>query len=50
MECTEKPHMDKYEEILNDWNYDASCILTSLLVLDLENFQHLTFVAQSVHT
>jgi hypothetical protein len=33
-----KTHMDKYKEIINDWNYDASCALKSLLVSDLENF------------
>jgi hypothetical protein len=49
MEGTEKPHMDKYKEIMNEWNYDASCMLTPPLVLDLENFQCLIFVAQSVH-
>jgi hypothetical protein len=48
MEGTEKPHMDKYKEIMNDWNYDASCRLPSFLVSDLENFKHLNFVAQSV--
>jgi hypothetical protein len=26
----EKPHADKYREITSDWNYDASCTLTSL--------------------
>jgi hypothetical protein len=36
MEGREKPHMGKYEEITNDWNYDASCILTSLVVWDLQ--------------
>jgi hypothetical protein len=49
MEGTEKPHMDEYKEVMNDWDYGASCTLTSLLVLYLENFQHLIFVAQSVH-
>jgi hypothetical protein len=39
MEGTEKP---------SGWNYDASCMLTSLLVLDLENFKCLILVAQSV--
>jgi hypothetical protein len=48
MEGREKLHMDKYREITNDWNYDTSCRLTSLLILDLENFKHLIFVAQSV--
>jgi hypothetical protein len=28
IEGIEKPHMDKYKEITNDWNYDASCTLT----------------------
>jgi hypothetical protein len=49
MEGTEKPYVDKYKEITNDWNYDASCTLTSLPVSDLENFMHLIFVAQSKH-
>jgi hypothetical protein len=49
MEGREKPHTDKYKEITNDWNYDASCMFTSLLVWNLENFIHLIFVAQSVH-
>jgi hypothetical protein len=49
MEDREKLDMDKYKEITNDWNYDASCTLTSLPVWDLENFKHLIFVAQSVH-
>jgi hypothetical protein len=40
--------MDKYKEITNDWDYDASCMLTSLPVWDLENFKRLIFVAQSV--
>jgi hypothetical protein len=38
MEGIEKPHTDKYKEITNDWNYDASCTLTSLPVWDLANF------------
>jgi hypothetical protein len=49
MEGREKPHTDKYKEIMNDWNYDASCVLTSLLVKDLENFKCMIFVAQNVH-
>jgi hypothetical protein len=48
MEGTEKPHVDKYKEITNDWNYDASCTLTSLPVWDLEHFKRLIFVVQSV--
>jgi hypothetical protein len=34
MGSTEKPHMDKYKEIMNDWVYDATCTLTSLPVLE----------------
>jgi hypothetical protein len=45
-EGTEKPHMDKYKEITNDWNYVASCMLTSLPVSDLENLKCLIFVAE----
>jgi hypothetical protein len=48
MEGRAKPHVDKYKENTNDWNYDASCSLTSLPVWDLENFKRLIFVAQSV--
>jgi hypothetical protein len=44
MEGTEKPHVDKYKELTNNWNYDASCTLT----WDLENFKRLIFVAQTV--
>jgi hypothetical protein len=40
--------MDKYKDIMNEWNYDASSTLTSHLVLDLENFKCLIFVAQCV--
>jgi hypothetical protein len=49
MEGIDKPHTGKYKEITNDWNYDASCTLTSLPVWDLENFKRLIFVVQSVH-
>jgi hypothetical protein len=48
MEGRDNPRMDKYKEIMNDWNYDASCMLTSLLVWDLQNFKLLIFLAQSV--
>jgi hypothetical protein len=41
--------MDKYKEIMNDWNYDISFKLTSLPVWDLENKKFLDFVAQCVH-
>jgi hypothetical protein len=46
MEGREKPHVEKYKEIMNDWNYDASATLTSLLVSDLENNECLIFTAQ----
>jgi hypothetical protein len=36
MEGIGKPHTDKYEEIINDWNNDGCCMLISLLLLDLE--------------
>jgi hypothetical protein len=49
MEGIENPHTDKYKEITNNWNYDASCTVTSLLVWDFENFKRLIFVVQSVH-
>jgi hypothetical protein len=40
--------MEKYKEITNRWNYDASCMLTTLPVSDSEHFKRLIFVAQSV--
>jgi hypothetical protein len=48
MEGIEKPHMDKYKESTNNWNYDVSCTLTSLPVWDLKNFKRLIFIVQSV--
>jgi hypothetical protein len=48
MEGTEKPHTDKYKEIRNDWNYNASCMLSLLPVWELENFKRLIFVVPSV--
>jgi hypothetical protein len=48
MEGIEKPLTEKYKGITNNWNYDASCTLTSLPVWDLENFKPLIFVVQSV--
>jgi hypothetical protein len=48
MEGINKPHTGKYKEIMNDWNYDVSCTLTSLPVWELENFKRLIFVVQSV--
>jgi hypothetical protein len=43
-----QPHANKYKEIKNDWNHDASCTLTSHLIQDLENVKPLIFVVQSV--
>jgi hypothetical protein len=37
-----------YNEITNDWNYDASCTLTSFPVSDLESLKRFIFVAQSI--
>jgi hypothetical protein len=48
MEGREKPHMDKYKEIMNVWNYDIRCTLNSLPVLDFENFKWLIVVALNV--
>jgi hypothetical protein len=39
MGSTEKPHADKYKEIKNDWNYDATSDDASLTVWDLESFK-----------
>jgi hypothetical protein len=33
------PHMDKYKEITNDWNYYVGCMLTLLSVSDSENVE-----------
>jgi hypothetical protein len=27
MEGKEKPHTDKYKEVINDWNYEDGCLL-----------------------
>jgi hypothetical protein len=48
MEGREKLHEDKYKEITNDWTHDASYMFTSLPVSDLQNFEHLIFVGQSI--
>jgi hypothetical protein len=39
----QNPYMDKYTEIMNDWNSDTCCTVTSLLVWDLEKFRHTSF-------
>jgi hypothetical protein len=46
MEGSEKAHTDKYKKITNNWNYDASRMLTSLPVSDPENFKSLIFVTK----
>jgi hypothetical protein len=33
MESREELHMDKYKEIINDWNCDSSCMLILFPVL-----------------
>jgi hypothetical protein len=38
MRSREKPHMDKDVKVMSDRVYDASCTLTSLAVLGLQNF------------
>jgi hypothetical protein len=48
MEGRELTQTVKYKEVVNDWNYDSSCMLTLLLDSDLENFKSLVFVAQTV--
>jgi hypothetical protein len=45
MEGRQKPSTDKYNKIMNNWKYDASSVLTSHSVSDLENFRFLIFVA-----
>jgi hypothetical protein len=42
----EKRYADKCKEIKNDWNYYASCTLTSIPIWDLEHFKRLIFVAR----
>jgi hypothetical protein len=49
MKGTEKLHEDKCKEIMNDWNDDVCCTLTSLPVSGLINFTCLIFVSQTVH-
>jgi hypothetical protein len=50
MKGREESHMDKYKEVTNNWNYDASYVLTSLPVLSSEDFfKCLIFFAWSVH-
>jgi hypothetical protein len=49
MESRGEPHTHKYRKSMNDWNYDTSCMLTSLTVWQLENFKLLISVAKSVY-
>jgi hypothetical protein len=48
MEGTGKLHMDKYKEVVNDWNFNASCVLTSLPVMEIDSFLLLIFVVWNV--
>jgi hypothetical protein len=48
MKSTGKP--ERYRQIMNDWNCDGSCTVTSVLIQDLEDFYCLIFAAQNVHT
>jgi hypothetical protein len=34
MEGNGSPYMDRYVKLMNDWNYDESCMVTSLPVWD----------------
>jgi hypothetical protein len=36
------------QAVMNDWNYDANCMLSSLLVWGIEMYKCLVFVVQSV--
>jgi hypothetical protein len=36
MEGRDKPHADKYQEIISYWKFDTSCMHTSVMVLELE--------------
>jgi len=38
VEYPEKTHIGEYREIMNSWNYNSQCTLTSSLVWDSENF------------
>jgi hypothetical protein len=49
MEGKGKPHTDQQKEITNDLNYNASGMLTSLPLSDLNNFKCLLFVAHCEH-
>jgi hypothetical protein len=49
MEARRIPHMDKHKGITEDWNCDATCMLTLLPLSGLENLKHLIFIVQSIH-
>jgi hypothetical protein len=44
MQSREKPHMDKYREIMNGWNLGGSYVLASLLMWSFEIFVCLILV------
>jgi hypothetical protein len=41
MESGEKLGTDKWEEMMNQWNYDTYCTLISLPVSELKTFKRL---------
>jgi hypothetical protein len=43
-----KPHADKYRNVMNDWNFDASYMYTALPVSDMADSKYLIFVAEYV--
>lgn len=46
MEGSGSPYADSYVKVMNDWNYDESCMVTSRrFQFGAENFRHLIFVA-----
>jgi hypothetical protein len=49
MEVREEPCVDKFEEIMKDWNFDTICMLASLPVSFSGNFNSLASVMQCVH-
>jgi hypothetical protein len=48
MKGREKPHMEKWREMMNNSNCDGGCTATSLMVFDLEKFRPLIFIERTV--
>jgi len=40
MDSTEKPHKDKFQEIMYDWHHGTSHALTSCLVSNSQSFMN----------